>query len=199
MHLTTNKNEIASANTVNNLIRVARLHFSQYGYEKTSLESISKEVKMTRGALYHHFKNKKMLFLAVLTEVQIEVGSYVEKKAMSSDDEWEQLVLGCIAFVEAAVKESNRRIFLIDSISVVGWGVWRDMDSKNSATHLEEQLQVLKDLGILVNFNTSYITHLISGALNELSLYLAESNEMSKEELRSSVEYLLIGFKADGN
>ena len=79
---------------------------------------------------------------------------------MLFDDEWQQLVLECIAFVEAAIKGSNRRKFLIDSISLAGWGVWRYIDSKNSGSHLDEQLQILQSLGKLVDSNTSYITHL---------------------------------------
>ena len=194
-----NKNAIASANTINNLMSIARAHFSNYGYEKTSLEAISSEANMTRGSVYHHFKSKKALFLAVLVEVQEEVGMHVESEAMSSDDEWEQLIRGCIGFVEAATKESNRRIFLIDAINVTDWETWRDLDIKNSAALLAEHLQVLMASGVLVSLEPNLIAHLVSGALNELSLHLAQSKDILTEDIRPSIEYLLKGFKRDGN
>ena len=71
--MTNNKKELATLHTTKNLISIARHHFSTYGYENTSLEAIAKEANMTRGAVYHHFKNKKNRFKAVLNLVQHEV------------------------------------------------------------------------------------------------------------------------------
>jgi AcrR family transcriptional regulator len=194
-----NKNNLASIATTNNLIKIARRHFSTYGFEKTSLEAIVKEVNMTRGALYHHFKNKKELFLAVLSQVQNEVGENVEKEAMTSEDEWEQLILGCIGFVEAATLESNKRILLIDSLNVVEWEDWRKMDDENSVTLLKEQLEVVKESGVLVDLDTTLIAHMISGALNDLSLHLAESKMIRKKEMYEYINHLLKGFKVNEN
>ena len=194
-----NKNNLASIATTSNLIKIARKHFSTYGFEKTSLEAIVKEVNMTRGALYHHFKNKKELFLAVLSQVQNEVGENVEKEAMTSKDVWEQLILGCIGFVEAATLESNKRILLIDSLNVVEWEDWRKMDDENSVTLLKEQLEDVKESGVLVNLDTTLIAHMISGALNDLSLHLAESEMINKEEMYEYINHLLKGFKVNEN
>ncbi|MDQ0362057.1 TetR/AcrR family transcriptional regulator [Breznakia pachnodae] len=194
-----NKNNLASIATTNNLIKIARRHFSTYGFEKTSLEAIVKEVNMTRGALYHHFKNKKELFLAVLSQVQNEVGENVEKEAMTSEDVWEQLILGCIGFVEAATLESNKRILLIDSLNVVEWEDWRKMDNENSVTLLKEQLEVVKESGVLVDLDTTLIAHMISGALNDLSLHLAEIKMIRKKEMYEYINHLLKGLKVNEN
>lgn len=193
-----NKNDIASATTIKNLISIARVYFSQYGYDKTSLEAIVKEAGMTRGAVYHHYKNKRALFLAVLKQVQTEVGQHVEKCAMTSDDVWEQLILGCIGFVEAATKESNRRILLVDSLNVVDWDDWCKMDSESSVQLLIEQLQIVKEYGILIDLDIVLIAHLVSGALNELSLHIAESNPLCNEVIREYITHLLKGFKKNG-
>lgn len=108
------KNKAETEQTIQNLINIARHHFTAYGYANASLEEIVKEAGLTRGALYHHFKNKKGLFLAVFEAVQEEVGGYVEAAAAQSKDSWEQLVNGCQAFLEGAVESHNQRILLID-------------------------------------------------------------------------------------
>ena len=75
-----NKKKIVSAQTKNTLISIAKKHFTEYGFAHPSLEAIVKEANMTRGAIYHHFKNKKDLFLAVLEQIQIDTGNTLKKK-----------------------------------------------------------------------------------------------------------------------
>lgn len=79
-----NKKQQASLETSKKILAIARKHFSLKGYAETSLEEIVDELGMTRGALYHHFGNKKTLFTAVLAQIQSELGSYVEKKRSGS-------------------------------------------------------------------------------------------------------------------
>ena len=45
-----------------NIIKAAKLIFSEKGYAATKLEDIGKSVGMTRGVIYWHFKNKAELF-----------------------------------------------------------------------------------------------------------------------------------------
>lgn len=193
-----NKKELASFHTINNLIMIARQHFSAYGYENTSLEAIAADAKMTRGAVYHHFKNKKNLFKAVLAQVQHEVGLNVEKEAETSEDLWEQLILGCVGFVEAATLESNKRILLIEAPNVLEWSQWKKMDDENSVLLLEEQLLTVQQRGLLIDFDIHMIAHMISGALNDLSISLAESDTVNKTQIYEAIAYLLKGFRRDG-
>ena len=192
-----NKNEEASAKTTQQLITTARKHFALHGYANVSLESIVKELEMTRGALYHHFKNKKQLFSAVVNQVQVEVGEYVETEAMKYEGIWEQLVGGCVGFVEIAILESNRKILLIDAPNILDWDQWRKMDNANSVAHLEEQLASIKSENQLVAVDIKYISHMISGGLNELALYLAEAEDVKREDIYEAVTYLLKGFKTE--
>lgn len=56
------RNKEETNETINRLIEVARGYFTEHGYADSSLEEIAKESGLTRGALYHHFKNKKASF-----------------------------------------------------------------------------------------------------------------------------------------
>ena len=40
--------------------------FLNHSYEAASISTISKAIGLTKGALYHHFKNKEELFKAVI-------------------------------------------------------------------------------------------------------------------------------------
>lgn len=196
--MTKNKKELATINTTKNLLTIARNHFSTYGYEKTSLEAIAKEADVTRGAVYHHYKNKKNLFKAVLALVQHEIGENVEREAMMSEDIWEQLILGCVGFVEAAILDTNKRILLIEAPNILEWTEWKKTDDENSVLLLEEQLLIAKQSGLLIEFDIHVISHMISGALNELSIYLAGAGQLDKQQIYVAISHLLKGVRKDG-
>lgn len=160
--------------TLLKLVRIARKHFAEHGFSHAALESIAAEAEVTRGALYHHFGNKNGLFLSVLESVQQEVGERVEKEASRSDDLREQLLLGCRAFLAAAVEPANKRIMLIDGPSVLGWDTWRRLDEKNSMSHLREQLTLMQEQGMLGKVSVEALATFISGGLNESALRMAE-------------------------
>jgi len=184
--------------TVERLTAVARTFFSEKGYAETAMEDLVKEAGLTRGALYHHFGGKEGLFRAVLESVQQEIGGRVEAEAATSDDPWRQLLLGCRAFVAAAVEPRNRRILLVDGPSVLGWNVWRGMDEANSMSLLGEQLEQMLEAGLLKPVSIPALTHLLSGAMNEAALWLAQSPEPehSLDETTAALELLLEGFRA---
>ena len=43
------------------LIKVARRAFAEYGYADTSMDKLTAEAGLTRGALYHHFGDKRLV------------------------------------------------------------------------------------------------------------------------------------------
>lgn len=171
------KTKTETMETVRKLIAIARNHFTQYGYAKASLQSIVEEAELTRGAVYHHFRNKKELFRVVLEDVQREVAEKVEREALSSEDPWQQLYLGCLAFIMAAIEDRNRRIMLIDGPAILGWDVWREMDKKHSMRLLKEQLVMMQEQGYILQISTDALTYFLSGGLNEITLWLANESE----------------------
>jgi TetR/AcrR family transcriptional regulator, transcriptional repressor of aconitase len=46
----------------------ARACFARYGYEGATVRLLEKETGLSRGAIFHHFKDKEALFIAVATE-----------------------------------------------------------------------------------------------------------------------------------
>ena len=63
------------AETRKKLIKVARRTFAEYGYADTSMDKLTAEAGLTRGALYHHFGDKKGLFAAVVDQIYSEMAS----------------------------------------------------------------------------------------------------------------------------
>lgn len=58
-------------NTKDFIIEEAFKLFLNRSYEAVSISEISKAVELTKGALYHHFRNKEELFMAVVDKYLI--------------------------------------------------------------------------------------------------------------------------------
>jgi AcrR family transcriptional regulator len=73
-----------SARTRSALLESAAKGLSRYGYGNLVLEQVAREAGYTRGALYHQFKDKEDLALAVIEWVdetwRREVGALVERQ-----------------------------------------------------------------------------------------------------------------------
>ena len=191
------KNIDATLKTTSTLLKIARKHFTQYGFAGVSLEKVAEEASVTRGAVYHHFKNKKGLFLAVLNHVQRDVALEIEQEALKSDDPWQQLILGSLGFIKGANADECRRILLVDAPAVVGWDAWRKADKENSMSVLQEHIDSLKNHGYLEkNVDTKLMTYSISGALNELALnYCSSQGEEDNSTIYTTISQMVKGFK----
>ncbi len=156
------------------LLREGRRLFAAHGYADVSLSGIVAAARVTKGALYHHFDGKPALFRAVLDEVQGEVADAVAATADAEPDPWDRLTAGCRAFLAAATAPGVRRIMLVDGPAVLGWSAWREMDEANSARHLADALADLAASGVLADRPVEPAARLLSGAMNEAALWLAD-------------------------
>jgi len=66
---------------------------------------------------------------------------------------------------------------LVDGPAVLGWQVWRAMDEASSARHLAEALTESIGAGLIAPQPVAPLAHLLSGAMNEAVLWLAETGD----------------------
>ncbi len=102
------------AETRKKLIEVARRAFAEYGYAGTSMDKLTAEAGLTRGALYHHFGDKKGLFAAVVDQIDSEMASSAQQHLEQPDDLWEGLMLEGRTYIQNALNSEFQRIVLRD-------------------------------------------------------------------------------------
>ena len=174
------------------LVRESRRLFATAGYGAVSLSEVVRAAGVTKGALYHHFDGKTALFRAVLEEVQQQVAEAVAAAAEAQDDPWARFTAGCQAFLTAGTDPDVRQIMLLDGPAVLGWNEWRALDEAASARHLAEELTALIEEGLLPPQPVAPLTRLLSGAMNEAALWLAEStNPEDLTDARAALSRLL--------
>lgn len=160
-----------SAATERRIREAARVLFAEHGYARVGLERVALAAGVTRGAIYHHFADKRALFEAVFGDAQATIADAVSDAARG--DGWQAIIDGSIAFVHAAVDPRVGRIVLIDGPAVLGWNQWRRTDAENSARLLAEGLSALDDLAV----DAPAATALLSGAMNEGALWILDGGD----------------------
>jgi AcrR family transcriptional regulator len=164
------------------LIREARHLFARRGYGAVGLAEIVAAAGVTKGALYHSFGGKIGLFREVLAQAQAEVAERVSTSVSPDADAWTSFVSGCETFLSVSNDPELSRIMLIDGPAVLGWSEWRRLDEQTSARHLAESVEKLIDEGIIAPQPVEPLTRLLSGAMNETALWLAESGRPGDRE-----------------
>jgi AcrR family transcriptional regulator len=180
------------------LIAAARELFAERGYAAVGTEEIVQRAGVTRGALYHHFKNgKEELFRAVLVQLSAELVKQVVALASAGGDPWEELVVGCEAFLDACARPDVQRIMLVDGPSVLGWDVWREIDSGYALGALEAAIQSAIDSGELIPAPANAVAHVLLGALDEAAMVVARADDQvaAREEMGKTVRRLLEGLR----
>src|SRR6266545_3981060 len=89
------------------LLKAARKLFAAYGYAEVSTEQIVRAARVTRGALYHHFADKRDLFRVIVKQITSEVNERVGQAALSAATPWDGLRAGMDAFLDACLQRDT--------------------------------------------------------------------------------------------
>jgi AcrR family transcriptional regulator len=173
--------------------------FAQHGFAGAAAEEIVARAGVTRGALYHHFKNgKEELFRAVLVEVSAETVERVAARARAQTDAWDALVAGIDEFLDACASPEVQRIVLIDGPAVIGWDALREIDRDHGLGAVESAVRRAIDAGQLIPQPSQALAHVIVGAVHEAAMVVAEADDpaAARAEMGATVRRLLDGLRA---
>jgi AcrR family transcriptional regulator len=159
------------------LVAAATRLFAARGYEATSVEAVLDEAGVSRGALYHHFEDKRALFEAVLESVETDLAAVVLRAAEASGDPRKSLQAGCRAWLSSLRDPVVRRIVLVDAPSVVGWERWREIDECHWFGLLKEGLAEALPPGRHDPTTVDVLAHMLLAALNELAFVIARAED----------------------
>ncbi len=177
------------------LLDVARELFATQGYEATSTEEIVHRVGVTRGTLYHHFRDKAALFAAVHLEQRIALARAISERIQVAEGAPRQEVLltVCQAFIDEAVDSRVQRILFVDGPAVLDQQVLRE--PRPALLLLREVFEPLMAEGVIDRLPLDPLIHLVWAMCFEAGVYIAhaEDSAAARREMISSLERLLSG------
>ena len=177
MHEMAGVRQARAEETRQRVVATARRLFAEQGYFETGTTEIVEAAGVgTRGALYHHFDNKQALFLAVLEEIEVDLGAKVG--VTITGDTWlERLEQALSAFLDASLDPEVRRVLLVDGPAVLGWDVWREIEARYGLGAIRMMISEGVAEGSIVEVDADAMAHLLLSMVDEAALFIAHADD----------------------
>lgn len=169
-----------AAETARRILDVATAQFTAHGYATASVDEIARLAGVTRGAVYHHYTSKPLLFRDVAAAQQQSVADAIRDATEDSAPD-AALRDGSHAFLDAITRGAASRVLLVDGPAVLGGEEWRRLDAEGP----EQELRTgLSEAGVSPAL-LAPLTAALSGAMNELALWLAAHPDDADARMRA--------------
>lgn len=169
------------------LIDAARALFVSKGYGETSTPEIAVAAGITRGALYHHFADKRDLFRQVLVREAETVAADIEAATPRQLTPREALLQGSKAYLDAMAAPGRTRLLLIEGPAVLGLEEVMAIDAATSANSLRQGLENAR-LG-KGEVSLDALARLLSAAFDRAALEIDAG--ANAHEIHSAMRWLL--------
>ncbi|HEY5853308.1 MAG TPA: TetR/AcrR family transcriptional regulator [Aldersonia sp.] len=176
------------------LVQTGRRFFAERGYAAVSAEEIVAAAGVTRGALYHHFDDKRGLFVAVLEEVESENLAAIEALPISPDF-LTGLVAALARFLDTCQERETVQIALTDAPAVLGWQEWRAMEARYGLGLVTDLLEQAQREGTVVPAPIPVLAQLVLSAVVEAGLIVAHAEDaaVARAEAEQALMLLFAG------
>jgi AcrR family transcriptional regulator len=185
------------AETRAKLIAAARHAFGTIGYAEASMDDFTASAGLTRGALYHHFGDKKGLLQAVIAEIDGEMALRVNEVASKAPTRWQHFVDECTTYIEMALEPEIQRIMFRDGPAVLGDPAqWPNANA--CIASMTGHLTALQGEGVVVaDVDPETVARLINGASSQAAQRIANSKdpEATSKKAIAAFKQLLEGLR----
>jgi AcrR family transcriptional regulator len=170
------------------LLAAGRKAFATVGYADASMDDFTAEAGLTRGALYHHFGDKRGLFQAVVMQIDAEMAERLRRRAAAAPGRWEGFVEEGIGYIEMALEPEIQRIILRDGPAVLGDpSSWPTADGCIAA--MTASLETLQAEGVIRDVDPEATARMIVGASCYAAQWIANSENPLTTSHRATAAY----------
>ncbi|PKR87789.1 TetR family transcriptional regulator [Pleomorphomonas diazotrophica] len=167
-------NRERSEGTTATLISTARRLFVERGYADTGTPDLVMAAGVTRGALYHHFADKRALFRAVVVVESRVIAEAVERAAPGGDDPVADLIAGGEAYLDAMAEPGRSRLLLVEAPAVLGTAEAAAIDAEHAGRTLREGIEAALAAGAIRPLPPAALVTLLGATYDRAALAIAE-------------------------
>jgi len=168
------------------ILASARKVFAQQGYAKTSMDDLTAQVGLTRGALYHHFSDKKAVFEAVVDQLDQEMDQRLQQQYLLAEDSWHGFQNRCQLFLAMAQEQEIQRIILQDAPAVL----LVDENKQKCISSLQNILAELIEQKKIIQCDVEVFSRFIHGSLTELAFWISHADQQRLVKAQQSLSLI---------
>lgn len=184
-------NEDRSALTRAALLRAARKLFVEKGYADTATPELVKAAGVTRGALYHHFEDKKAIFRAVVEAECRQIADAIRAATTEPSSALAALKQGARAYFDAMQDKGRVQLVLIEGPAALGLGAIQQINDQNAGETLSKGIAAAIASGEIQELPTAALSTLLDAAFDRAALEIA--NGAPRPEIEAAMDALLEG------
>jgi AcrR family transcriptional regulator len=179
------------------LVAAGRELYGTLGFDASSIDAIAAAAGVTKGAFYHHFRDKADLLDTVYARVEDEFHAELGRRLEAVDDPVDALLLATDVYLDLCLDAAFRQLTL-DVPAVLGWRRFRGLDVDADVQGLEELLSECVAAGRFRPIDPKMFSFMIVGALQEVSLVIGHADRpraarrQAGEAFRQFYESLLV-------
>jgi AcrR family transcriptional regulator len=187
-----------SASTKRALVDAALERFAAQGYAGTSLDEIVAAARVTKGALYHHFKGKQDLFEAAFMDVEEQATERIGGAISAIRDPWEKALTGLREFLAITRTEAYRRIVIQDGPAVLGYERYREREESSTFGLVQDIVASLLSDYDVAEATVGAFTRLFFGAMSATgsAVSTAEDPEQASDAAEGAIVLVLAGIRS---
>lgn len=160
------------------ILEVARDLFGSQGYSATTTTEIVQAAGVTRGALYHHFRDKQDLLRAVFERAEEEISERVAQAAASAgDDLYAATLAAWDAVLDTALDMQLTRVRVIEAPAVLPWEEWHGTQARFALASLEGFVELLNAAGLADPPAPLPLAVLLMGSASEATAVIANADD----------------------
>ena len=177
------------------IVGAARARFGDVGFAGTSLDDVAADAGVTKGALYHHFRNKADLFLAVYDEVESELSARGMEAGLAGTNAVDALQRAFGAFLDLALDPVVQRVALLDAPAVLGTAAKLEVDARHSLAGVRAAVEIGIADGLLEPLDPGDLAQLLIAACSQAALVIATSDDpaAARVSVGAALERLIAG------
>ncbi|WP_262851231.1 TetR/AcrR family transcriptional regulator [Mumia quercus] len=186
------RREQYSEETREALLTTAAAMFAERGYAKTALSEVASAAQLTRGAVYHHFKDKQDLFRAVLERTETESMAAIQEAYLVHEDPVAGALAAMNAYLDRVVDSHYAEIVLRQGPIALGWEDWKACEEQFAAGLIEQIITALVSAGRLPPLPIATTASITFSMLGGCGMAIAAASPQDRARVRDESSEVLV-------
>lgn len=193
------RRERYAAQTCAAVLGSAKTLFVSKGFDATSVDEIADLAQASKGAVYHHFRDKQAIFAELFRASQESItATVIEAMPTGAEEPWTKVQSAIRLFLHGYVADHEARALLRQVVSVLGWDRVRELNEQQTLPFLRATLESLVANGYVRPVPVAATVELFFSMFYNAVLFItdAEDPDIAADEVETVILCALEGLKA---